>query len=134
MKSRFLLGMLAYILPTFPLGYVWHLVLFQDRYAELAVYRNDLIFPFGLASMVIQSVVWAFIYSRLFATESVLPGAAKFAALAAPLAWSFMVLAVAAKHRMASVAGFLLLETGFTALQYLVVSPLIALAFSFGRK
>ena len=134
MKTRFLLGMLAYILPTFPLGYVWHLVLFHDRYAALAVYRNDLIIPFGLASMVIQSVAWAFVYSRLFAGESVLRGALKFAALAAPLAWSFMVLAVAAKHQMASVSGFLLLETSFTALHYLVVSPLIALAFSSGEK
>jgi len=54
----------------------------------------------------------------------------KFAALAAPLAWSFLVLAVAAKHRMASVSRYVLIETGFTALQYLVVSPLIALVFS----
>ena len=29
MKTRFLLGALAYILPTFPLGYVWHLVVFK---------------------------------------------------------------------------------------------------------
>jgi hypothetical protein len=134
LNTRFLLGVLAYILPTFPLGYVWHLVLFQDYYAALAVYRDDLIVPFGLASMVIQGVAWAFIYSRLFAGESVFRGALKFAALAAPIAWSFLVLAVAAKHRMASVSGFLMVETAFTALQYLVVSPLIALAFSFGRK
>jgi hypothetical protein len=134
MATRFLLGVLAYILPTFPLGYIWHLVLFQDYYVALAVYRDDLIFPFGVASMVIQGVAWAFIYSRLFAGESVLRGALKFAALAAPLAWSFLVLAIAAKHRMASVSGFVLIETGFTALQYLVVSPLIALAFSGGRK
>jgi hypothetical protein len=57
-------------------------------------------------------------------------GAAKFMALAAPLAWSFMVIAVSAKHHMASVSGFVLIETGFIFLQYLVVSPLIALAFA----
>jgi len=134
MTVRFVLGALAYILPTFPLGYVWHLVLFQDYYATLAVYRNDVIIPFGLASMAIQGCAWAFLYSRLFASESVLRGAAKFAALAAPLAFSFLVLVIAAKHRMASVSGFVMIETAFTALQYLVVSPLIALAFSYGRK
>lgn len=134
MAARFLLAVLAYILPTFPLGYVWHLVLFQDYYAALAVYRNDVVIPFGLTAMLIQAIVWTYVYSRLFAGETVLRGAAKFAALAAPLAWSFLVLTIAAKHRMASVSGFVMIETAFTALQYLVVSPLIALAFSYGQK
>jgi hypothetical protein len=133
MAVRFLLGVLAYVLPTFPLGYVWHLVVFRDYYEALAIYRGDIVIPFGLASMAIQGVAWAYIYSRLFAGESVLRGALKFAALAAPLAWSFLVLVIAAKHRMASVSGFVLVETGFTILQYIVVSPLIALAFS-GKK
>lgn len=83
--------------------------------------------------MVIQGVVWALIYSRLFAVERVIAGAAKFAALAFPLAWSFLVLVIAAKHHMTSVAGFVQIETAFTAIQYLVVSPLIALAFSFRK-
>ena len=66
--------------------------------------------------------------------ESVLRGAVKFAALAAPLTWSFAVLAVGAKHQMSSVAGFLALETGFFLLQYAVVSPLLALAFASSRS
>jgi hypothetical protein len=130
MRRRFLLAMLAYIVPTFPLGYFWHLVAFKDRYDSLQVYRDDIVIPFGLLSMLVQSIVWAYTYSRLFAGETVLRGAIRFAALAAPLAWSFMVIAVAAKHRMASAAGFVLIETAFIAVQYLVVSPLIALAFS----
>jgi hypothetical protein len=128
--SRILFGALAYILPTFPLGYVWHLVMFKSYYDALEVYRDDVVIPFGLVSMLIQGVAWAFIYSRLFAGESVLRGAIKFAGLAAPLAWSFFVLAVAAKHRMASVSGFVLIETAFVLVQYAVVSPLIALALS----
>jgi hypothetical protein len=134
MTVRILLGALAYILPTFPLGYLWHLVVFQDYYAELAVYRRDIIIPFGIGSMTIQGVAWAYIYSRLFVGESTVRGALKFALLACPLAWSFLVLVIAAKHHMASVADFVLIETAFTVLQYLIVSPLIALAFSLRRK
>jgi hypothetical protein len=129
MKLRFLLAMFAYIVPTFPLGYFWHLVTFKNYYESLQVYRDDILIPFGLISMLVQSIAWAYIYSRLFAGETVLRGAVKFAALAAPIAWSFMVVAVAAKHHMASVAGFVAIETAFTAVQYLIVSPLIALAF-----
>jgi hypothetical protein len=129
MKRRFLLAMLAYIVPTFPIGYFWHLVTFKNYYESLQVYRDDILIPFGLISMLVQSIAWAYIYSRLFAGETVLRGAVKFAALAAPIAWSFMVVAVAAKHHMASVAGFVAIESAFTAVQYLIVSPLIALAF-----
>ena len=47
MKMRFTLGVLAYLVPTFALGFVWHLTLFQDYYEHLAIYRKDIIIPFG---------------------------------------------------------------------------------------
>ena len=80
--------------------------------------------------MLVQGVAWSVIYERMFAGEPIWRGALKFAMLAAPIAWSFMVVAVAAKHRMASVAGFLLIETAFIAVQYAVVSPLIAAVYA----
>lgn len=130
---RFLLAALAYIIPTFPLGYFWHLEIFRHTYASLAVYRPDLIIPLGVVSMLVQGPIWAYLYWRLFRHETVVVGALKFAAVAMPLAWSFMVVAVAAKHHMSSVSGFLMIETAFIAVQYLVTSPLIALAFSYRR-
>jgi hypothetical protein len=45
------------------------------------------------------------------------------------LAWSFTTLPVAAKYKMTSVGSFLVLESAFTAVQFIVVSPLIALAW-----
>jgi hypothetical protein len=130
---RFLLAALAYIIPTFPLGYFWHLTIFRHTYASLAVYRLDITIPLGVASMLIQGVIWAYLYWRLFRHESVVLGAIKFAAVAMPLAWSFLVLAVAAKHHMSSVTGFLTIESAFIAVEYVIVSPLIALAFSYRR-
>lgn len=129
MKKR-ILAILAYVLPTFPLGYFWHLTVFADYYASLHVYRENIIIPFGLASMLIQGFIWSVLYERLFASQTVVIGALKFASLACPLAWSFMVLAVSAKHQMSSVSGFLEIETTFIALHYAIVSPLIALVYS----
>jgi hypothetical protein len=97
------------------------------------VFRPDITIPLGVASMVLQSAIWAYLYWRLFRHETVLVGALKFAALAMPLAWSFLVVAVSAKHHMTSVSGFLQIETAFIVVQYLVTSPLIALAFSYRR-
>lgn len=80
--------------------------------------------------MLVQGVVWAIVYSRMFAGESIARGSVKFGSLAFALAWSYMVIAVAAKHRMGSVSGFIGLETGFVALHYAIVSPLIAWIYS----
>lgn len=128
MKKR-ILAVLAYMLPTFPLGFFWHLTIFADYYKSLNVYREDIIVPFGITSMLIQGVIWSVIYERLFSGQPILKGAIKFAVLACPLAWSFMVLAVGAKHQMTSVNGFLLIETAFTLVQYIIVSPLIAAVY-----
>jgi hypothetical protein len=47
---------LAYLVITFVLGYLWHLVLFKDLYAKLAIFTRleDPIVPLGFAAMVIQ--------------------------------------------------------------------------------
>ena len=57
--KRLVVPVLAYVIPTFILGYVWHLVLFERYYADLAMYRADIIIPFGFASMLIQAVLFA---------------------------------------------------------------------------
>jgi len=129
MKKR-ILSVLAYMLPTFPLGFFWHLTIFADYYQSLHVYREDIIIPFGIVAMLIQGVIWSVVYERLFSGEPILKGALKFASLACPLAWSFMVLAVSAKHQMSSVSGFLLIETAFILVHYSIVSPLIAAVYS----
>src|SRR5712691_10006176 len=54
MNKKFWLGLAAYVVPTFPLGFVWHLVVFAPQYHELQIYRSDVIIPFGLLSMLIQ--------------------------------------------------------------------------------
>jgi hypothetical protein len=41
-----------------------------------------------------------------------------------------MVIAVAAKHHMSSVAGYVQIETAFVLVHYAIVSPLIAAVYS----
>ena len=128
---RFWLGMAAYIVPTFPVAFVWHLVLFEPNYRALQIYRADLIIPFGLAAMMIQSVVFSWAFPRVFAGSngSVIRNGLLYGLGIGMLSWSFTTLAVAAKHPMASIADFMVLETAFTVLQFLIVGPLIALAY-----
>ena len=130
-SSSFWLGVAAYLVPTFPIAYVWHLVLFAPAYDALGIYRPEPIIPFGFASMVIQGVIFSFAYPRLLpgrGSAIFRPGLAYGFALAL-LSWSFTTLAVAAKNIMSSVPTYMLLETGFTLLQFAIVGPLIALAY-----
>lgn len=124
--ARLLLGMAAYLVPTFALGVIWHLFVFADLYEQLEIYRPNLIVPFGFVAMAVQGLIYSFAYSRLLAGSSVGSGALRFGAIAAPLAWTYGVLAVAAKHPMTSVPAFIAIETAFTAAQYILVSPLLA--------
>jgi hypothetical protein len=129
---RFVLAILAYLVPSFALGFVWHLILFERYYAALAMYRSDIIIPFGLLSMLIQASVFAWIYERAFAQWNVtlLLRGLVYGAMGAVLSWSFTTLAVGAKNIMTSVPDYLIIETAFTAVQWIMVGPLTALAFS----
>ncbi len=129
--TRFFFAVLAYLVPTFALGFVWHLVAFERYYAALAIYRSDSIIPFGLLSMLIQAIVFAWIYERTFAQRNgaLLSHGLTYGAFGAVLSWSFTTLAVAAKNIMASVPDYLVIESAFTAVQWAMVGPLTALAF-----
>lgn len=131
MNPNYWLGVAAYVLPTFPLGYAWHLKTFKAHYDRLEMYRNDVIIPMGIASMLVQGLAFAWLYPIVFDTspDAWVGSAAGIALLFCVFAWSFTTLPVAAKYRTASVKGFLVLETAFTALHFAIVAPLIALAF-----
>jgi hypothetical protein len=124
--TGYIAAILAYAAPTFALGYVWHLVLFEEYYRALAIYRSDLIVPFGFVSILIQGMVFASVNRRLFvpARGGYVSGALAYGAAGALLSWSFTTLAVAAKNIMSSVPDYLVIETAFTIVQWTIVAPL----------
>jgi hypothetical protein len=132
MMRRIGVGALSYLVPTFALGFVWHLVAFKDYYDRLAMYRHDVIIPFGFLSMTLQAVLFAWVFDSSFAPRYTRVGkrGLAFAAFGAVLSWSFTTLAVAAKNVMTSVPDYLLIESAFTAVQWAMVGPLMALSHS----
>ena len=81
--------------------------------------------------MLAQGLLFAWMYPRLFSTarDRWVNSAVRCAVVFGVLAWSFTTPPVAAKYQMTSVHLFFALETAFTALQFLVVAPLMALAW-----
>ncbi|MGL4309300.1 MAG: hypothetical protein ACRCSU_02350 [Paracoccaceae bacterium] len=129
MSAKFILGVLAYVVPLFPLAYLWHLRLFKTAYDRLEIFRPDVIVPFGLLSMVMQGVFFSWVFPKLFSGPNWVLNGLEFAVVFGLLGWSFMVLPVAAKYRMASVSGFVTIETAFLAIQFLVTGLLIAFVY-----
>lgn len=134
MTKRIVIGAFSYLIPTFALGFVWHLVAFKGYYDALEMYRKDVIIPFGFLSMSLQGVLFAWVYSRLFMPwQDLKSRALGYAAFGAVLSWSFTTIAVAAKNIMTSVPDYLLIETGYTVVQWLLVAPLTALLLRSSR-
>lgn len=127
---RFWLGFAAYLLPTFPIAFVWHLVLFEQKYHALKIYRDEPVIPLGIASMIVQGAIFSWLFPRVFTQRSsFLKDGLLYGLGAGLLSWSFTTLAVAAKNIMTSVPDYMLLESAFTVLQFAIVGPLIALAY-----
>lgn len=127
---KFWLGFLAYLVPLFPLAYVWHLKLLKPAYDRLELFRESVIVPYGFLSMAMQAAFFSWVFPKLFDSPNWVRNWLEFALIFGLLAWSFMVLPVAAKYRMASVRGFMLLESCFVALQFLLTGLLIALVYA----
>lgn len=123
---QFAFAVLAYVVPLFPLAYLWHLSTFKSAYDRLEIFRDSPIIPFGLLSMVLQGLFFAWAFPKLFSGPNWIVNGLSFAGISGVLGWSFMVLPVAAKYRMTSVKGFMVLETVFVALQFVVTGLLIA--------
>ena len=102
----------------------------EDYYKALEIYRSDIMIPLGLLSMLIQAVIFSWFYVWAFGSRngSFWSRTLIYGAAGAILSWSFTTLAVAAKNMMASVPNYLLIETAFTAVQWLMVAPLTGLA------
>lgn len=128
--AAFWWGFAAYVAPSFPVAFAWHLIAFAPAYHALAMYRDDVIVPFGFLSMLIQGAAFSYVYPRVFAERGAwLMNGLRYGFALALLSWSFTTLAVAAKNVMTSVPTYMALETGFTVVQFAVVGPLIALAY-----
>jgi hypothetical protein len=129
-SSQYWLAVAAYLVPTFPLGYFWHLSIFKARYDQLEMFRPDVLIPLGLTSMVLQALIFAWAYPRVFPGWNFAEGSLGAFVVFGLLSWSFVVLPVAAKYNMTSVPAFMTLETVFVIIQFAIISPLVALAYS----
>ena len=115
--STFYLYILAYLVVSFALGAIWHVVLFKEYYKKLAIYSNieKPRFSFGFSAILLQGIVFAYAYP-LIASPWL------FALGLFMLLTSFMVFAEAGKQNATSLSGFVTIQLVFSAVQTALVT------------
>jgi len=131
--GSFLAAWLAYLVVTFAMGYLWHLVLFKKLYAELAIFTrlDDPIVPLGFAAMVIQGAVLAYLYPIVAGGGAPVIEGIRFGLVMGLFIASSAVVAEAAKQRVTSLPTWLAVESVYYAIQFILCG--IAIAVVYGR-
>ena len=117
-KKSVVLGAVAYILGTFPIAYVWHLVIFEERYRAFGYFDDEPNVLLGFISIVIQGVTLSFLYQHTRFNGGALVQAAKFACVIGVFFWTSHVLAFLAKQLVQDSVAFAIMETGYLAIQF----------------
>jgi hypothetical protein len=122
---------LAYLVITFALGFVWHLVVFKDLYRRLAIYSriDDPIVPLGFLSMLIQGAVLAYLYPFVAQGGSPLIEGLRFGVLTGVFIASSAVIAEAAKQRVTSLGTWFAVEGLYYAIQFTLSGLAIGLIY-----
>ena len=128
--SRFILMVLAYLVPTMILGMAWHFVWFSELYEGLGIYnRKDPIIPLGFTSMFFQGVIIAYLYPYYAQQKHSVRRSVRFSMIMGFFLFTVSTLANAAKIEVTSMTDWLWVQSLFTLIQFTVVGLLIGLLY-----
>ena len=131
-SAAFFGSWLAYVVVTFAIGFVWHLVLFKELYAKLGIYSrlDDPIVSLGLSAMLIQGAVLAYLYPLIAKPGSPVLEGLRFGLIMGLFIASSAVIAEAAKQRVTSLPTWLAIETTYYAIQFSLCGIAMAVVYS----
>jgi hypothetical protein len=128
--SRFGPAAAAYLAVTFPVAYVWHLVVFKGVYDRLGIFnREEPIVALGFLTIAIQGLVLSYLYPAFYRGGAPAREGLRFGLLMGVFLWSSQVVAAAAKHQVSSLPTWLAIETAYFAAQFILVGLAIGLVY-----
>ena len=133
--SRFVLMVLAYLVPTMILGMVWHFVWFNDVYETLGIYnRKDPTIPLGFTSMFFQGVIIAYLYPYFADNKHSMARSIGFSLIMGFFLFTVSTLANGAKIEVTSMIDWLWVQSLFTLVQFIIVGLLLGWAYNKGSE
>lgn len=125
--KRLLLSTLSYFVITMIWAMLWHLVLFHELYIKWGAFtRGEPIMPLGIAAVIIQAVVIAYLYPFFIREKgsSILEGV-KFSLIIGLMVYTAMGFATAAKFKIEPVFDFLAYHTVFQFVQFALTGAVL---------
>ena len=121
---------LVYLVVSMVLGMTWHFVFFKELYESLKIYnRVEPIIPLGLASMLMQGVILAYLFPFFYRSGNAIAQGLKFSLLMGLFLFSVSTLANAAKIEVTSMLSWLCIQTAFHAIQFTLVGIGIGIVY-----
>ena len=126
-----ILGALAYILPSMPLGYFWHLTVFKKQYDKWQYFPAGRSVPLAFIAMVIQGTILSVTYAILPIEHASVVHIFAFASIMGIFFWSRVVVPSMASHVTTRTPGFFFLETAYLIGQYALFGALLCVVYLF---
>lgn len=117
---------ISYIIVTFILAYIWHLVIFGSAYAELGIasLRPEPIFQFGLLAIIVHAAVFTYFFAQFFDPQPNLARALKLSLGLGAVITAYAALSVPAKFEIEPASHYVWLELVFGVIHYSVIGVL----------
>ena len=126
---QILFGTLAYLVVTFPLAVLWHMMIFREKYMGWQYFGGDVKPILGLASMTVQGIILSYGYSFLSANYSDNISAVCYSLVMGLFLWSVHVLATMGKSSKVRHFEFFAMETVYLAIQFILYGVIISYIF-----
>ena len=120
-----ILTVLAYVVTTFGVQGTSHFVLNKDHYATISIMRQEPLIPLGVTSMVIQGLIFAWLFPIFRRAEAPVRSAIVFSLTIGAFLASYIVLGEAGKYSVPSLSSWITVEASAALVQYTVFGTLL---------
>ena len=131
MRSRapatVLVTVLAYVVTTFAVQGTSHFVINKDHYAAISIMRAEPVIAMGIASMVIQGLIFALLFPTFNRGGNAVRNGLVFSWTIGGFLASYIALGEAGKYAIPSIPSWFVVETAVAAVQYSVFGALLGL-------
>ncbi len=129
--KKFWLTVLSYLAISMALGMSWHFFFFKETYDVLGIYnRAEPIIPLGMLSMLVQGMILAYLFPKFYRGNRPFYDGMIFSLTMGLFLFSVSTLSNAAKIQVSSMPIWLLVQTGFHLIQFLLVGLVLGKIYS----
>jgi UDP-N-acetylmuramyl pentapeptide phosphotransferase/UDP-N-acetylglucosamine-1-phosphate transferase len=121
------LTVLAYMIVTFGVQGASHFAINAEHYAAISIMRSEPIIPMGLASMIIQGLLFAYLFPIFNRGPSPIRNGLLFSWALGGFLASYIVLGEAGKYAVPSLSSWIVVELSVAAVQYTLFGLLLGL-------